>query len=43
MSNFRDVLWLIASSVILVSYLLVLFRVVDDVFRDAELGGLSKA
>jgi hypothetical protein len=43
MSNFWDVLWLIASTVIFISYLLVLFHVVVDVFRDAELSGLSKA
>lgn len=42
MSNFWDVLWLIASSFFLVAYLIVLFQVVVDLFRDAELGGGSK-
>ena len=42
MSNFWDVLWLIASSFFFVAYLIVLFQVVVDLFRDAELGGVSK-
>lgn len=43
MSGFWDVLWLIASSVIFVAYLLVLFHIIVDLFRDTELGGLAKA
>ena len=39
MSNFWDVLWLIASAFFFVAYLIVLFQVVIDLFRDAELGG----
>ena len=42
MSNFWDVLWLIASTFFFVAYLIVLFQVVIDLFRDAELGGGSK-
>ncbi len=42
MSNFWDVLWLIASTFFFVAYLIVLFQVVVDLFRDAELGGGSK-
>lgn len=42
MSNFWDVLWLIASSFFFVAYLIVLFQVVVDLFRDADLGGGSK-
>ena len=42
MSNFWDILWLIASSFFFVAYLIVLFQVVVDLFRDAELGGGSK-
>ena len=42
MSNFWDVLWLIASAFFFVAYLIVLFQVVIDLFRDAELGGGSK-
>jgi len=41
-SNFWDVLWLIASAFFFVAYLIVLFQVVIDLFRDAELGGGSK-
>ena len=42
MSNFWDVLWLIASTFFFVAYLIVLFQVVVDLLRDAELGGGSK-
>lgn len=42
MSNFWDVLWLIASTFFFVAYLIVLFQVVVDLFRDADLGGGSK-
>jgi hypothetical protein len=42
MSNFWDVLWLIASSFFFVAYLIVLFHIIIDLFRDAELGGGSK-
>jgi hypothetical protein len=43
MSNFWDVLWLIVSTFVFVAYLLVLFQIVADLFRDSELGGGSKA
>ena len=42
MSNFWDVLWLIASTFFFVAYLIVLFQIIIDLFRDAELGGGSK-
>jgi len=42
MSNFWDILYLIASAFFFVAYLIVLFHVVIDLFRDAELGGVSK-
>jgi hypothetical protein len=42
MSNFWDVLWLIASTFFFVAYLIVLFHIIIDLFRDAELGGGSK-
>ena len=42
MSNFWDILYLIASAFFFFSYLIVLFHVVIDLFRDAELGGISK-
>jgi len=41
-SNFWDILYLIASAFFFVAYLIVLFHVVIDLFRDAELGGISK-
>jgi hypothetical protein len=43
MSNFWDTLWLIASTVIFIAYLMVLFHIVVDLFRDGELGGFAKA
>jgi predicted ferric reductase len=43
MSGFWDVLWLIASTVIFIAYLLVLFHIIVDLFRDTEIGGFAKA
>lgn len=43
MSNFWDIVWLILSTFVFVAYLLVLFQIVIDLFRDHELGGGSKA
>lgn len=43
MSNFWDIVWLILSSFIFVAYLLVLFQIIIDLFRDHELGGGFKA
>jgi Phospholipase_D-nuclease N-terminal len=42
-SAFWDVLWLIVSTFVFLAYLLVLFQIVVDLFRDPELGGLPKA
>jgi len=42
MSNFWDMVWLIFSTFLFIAYLLVLFHIVVDVFRDGELGGLAK-
>ena len=42
MSNFWDIIYLIASTFFFVAYLIVLFQIVIDLFRDAELGGGSK-
>ncbi len=39
MSNFWDILYLIASAFFFVAYLIVLFHVVVDLFRDADLRG----
>ena len=43
MSNFWDLLWLIFSSFIFISYLIILFQIVVDLFRDPDLGGGSRA
>ncbi|MGB8433056.1 MAG: SHOCT domain-containing protein [Burkholderiales bacterium] len=43
MSNFWDIVWLILSSFVFVAYLLVLFQIIIDLFRDHELGGGFKA
>ena len=43
MSNFWDLIWLIFSTFIFVAYLLILFQIIADLFRDSELGGGSKA
>ena len=43
MSNFWDTVWLILMTFVLVAYLLVLFQIIVDLFRDKELAGLSKA
>jgi len=43
MSNFWDLMWLIASTFLFIAYLMVLFQIIVDLFRDSELGGFSKA
>jgi hypothetical protein len=43
MSNFWDIVWLLLSTFVFVSYLFILFHIVLDLFRDTELGGGSKA
>ena len=43
MSNVWDFIWLILSTFVFVAYLLILFQIVADLFRDSELGGGSKA
>jgi len=43
MSNFWDFVWLIMSTFVFVAYLLILFQLVADLFRDNELGVGSKA
>ncbi len=39
MSNFWDLILLMLSTFVLLAYLLVLFQIVVDLFRDSELGG----
>jgi heme/copper-type cytochrome/quinol oxidase subunit 2 len=41
--GFWDFFWLLIWSYIFVAYLVVLFRIIADVFRDRELGGFAKA
>jgi len=43
MSNFWDLMWLIFSAFVFVAYLVVMFQIVVDLFRDAEIGGVAKA
>ena len=43
MSNFWDIVWLILSTFVFVAYLLVLFQIIIDLFRDHQLGGGFKA
>jgi Phospholipase_D-nuclease N-terminal len=42
-SYFWDAVWLIVSTFVFVAYLLVLFQIVVDLFRDTELSGFAKA
>jgi len=42
-TQFWDILQLIASTILFVAYLIVLFHVIVDLFRDPELGGGFKA
>ena len=43
MSNFWDVVVLMVSTFIFFAYLMILFHIVVDLFRDSEMGGGSKA
>ena len=43
MSNFWDLMSLIASTFVFLAYLMVVFQIVGDLFRDSDLGGGSKA
>jgi len=42
MSNFWDMVWLMISTFFFIAYLLIMFQIVVDLFRDHELGGGSK-
>ena len=42
MSNFWDIVWLMVSTFFFVAYLLIMFQIVVDLFKDQELGGGSK-
>ena len=43
MDSFLDFLWLIIVSFAFVAYLIVLFQIITDLFRDKEQGGVAKA
>ena len=43
MSNFWDVVVLMVSTFVFIAYLIILFHVVVDLFRDSEMGGGAKA
>lgn len=42
-TNFGQFLWQIFVIFILISYLMILFQIIVDLFRDKNLGGFSKA
>ncbi len=42
MSNFWDIVWLMVSTFFFIAYLIIMFQIVIDLFRDHELGGGSK-
>jgi len=42
MSNFWDLVWLMITTFFFVAYLIVMFHIVVDLFRDDQLGGGSK-
>ncbi|BAN47126.1 SHOCT domain-containing protein [Metapseudomonas resinovorans] len=39
MSNFWDLIQLLLSTFVLLVYLLIMFQIIGDLFRDSELGG----
>src|SRR5215207_7013092 len=41
--NFWDFFWLLIWSYVIVAYLILLFHIIADVFRDREMGGFAKA
>ena len=41
--SFWDFFWLLIWSYLFVAYLVVLFQIIADVFRDRDLGGFAKA
>jgi hypothetical protein len=42
-SNFWELMWLILGSFFLIAYLMILFQIIVDLFRDSSIGGFSKA
>jgi len=43
MSNFWDLVVLMASTFVFIAYLVILFHIVVDLFRDSQMGGGAKA
>ncbi len=41
--NLWDAIWLVVVSFFFIAYLMALFSIIMDVFRDPELSGISKA
>ena len=41
--TFWDFFWLLIWTYVLVAYLVILFRIITDVFRSPDLGGFAKA
>ena len=41
--SFWDVLWFILISYVFIAYLMLLFHIITDIFRDKELSGWGKA
>jgi hypothetical protein len=42
-TSFGEILWLLIISMLFIAYLMMLFSVIADLFRDRELGGFAKA
>lgn len=42
-ANFWDILWLFFWSFAFIAYLMVLFSIIGDIFRDSKLNGWAKA
>lgn len=42
MSNFWNIFWLMVSAFFFIAYLMIMFQIVLDLFRDSELGSGSK-
>ena len=42
MNSFWDFLWLLFWTYVLIAYLVLLFRIFGDLFRDPDLGGFAK-
>jgi hypothetical protein len=41
--SFWDIIWFIIISYLFIAYLMLLFNVIRDIFRDQEMSGIAKA